>query len=66
MYIRKIGVILFLELKSFDQKVWKDAKVGYDSAILKLKEIEPFELDLRQMKTPKDRADVWNRLGYEP
>jgi len=41
-------------------------KVSYDSAILKLKEIEPFEADLRQTDKPKEKAEIWRKyIDYE-
>ena len=56
----------YKELKSFNQQIWKATKSSYDSAMLKLKEIEPFESDLRQLTTPKERADVWSKyIKYE-
>jgi len=49
----------YKEFKKFNQEAWKQSKSAYDKAIMKVKEIEPFESTTRTADSPKDLLDAW-------
>lgn len=44
----------YKEFKQFNQEAWKQTKSAYDKALMKVKEIEPFESAIRSAASPKE------------